>query len=92
MLTHDGRPFSFAIARGSVDLVDAALRAHFGEDSGLLPTNRVISVRQLKSLPAFDKAEQSAILNEVDEMVLDLYGVPPADRIRLRNRDGDSES
>ena len=75
VLTHGGRSFSFPIARGSADLVDAALRRHFGEDPGLLPTNRVISVRELKSLPAFDIAEQSAILNDVDEIVLDLYGV-----------------
>jgi type I restriction-modification system DNA methylase subunit len=85
VLTHDGRKLSFPIARGSADSVDAALRAHFGEDSGLVPANRATSVRELKSLPAFDKAAQSAILDDVDEMVLDLYGVPQADRIRLRN-------
>ncbi len=85
VLTHDGRELSFPIARGSADLVDAALRAHFGVDSGLMPANRAISVRELKSLPAFDEAAQSAILDEVDELVLDLYEVPKPDRARLRN-------
>lgn len=89
VLTHDGRDLSFPIARGSAELVDAALRAHFGEDSKLLTASRAISVRGLKLLPAFDDAAQSVILDQVDEMVLDLYGVPQADRIRLRNRDGD---
>ena len=75
VLVHDSRELSFPIARGSANLVDAALRARFGEDSGLLPGKRTTSVRALKSLPAFDDAAQSVILAEVDDMVLDLYGV-----------------
>ena len=78
VLTHGGREISFPIVRGSADLVDAAIRAHFGEDSRLPLGNRAISVRELRSLPVFDGAAQSAILNEADEMVLDLYGLPRA--------------
>jgi type I restriction-modification system DNA methylase subunit len=74
VITHGEREISFPIARGSADLVDAALGAHFG-DSGLLPASRVITVRELKSLPVFDEAAQSTILDEVEEIVLDLYGV-----------------
>lgn len=89
VLSHDGREMSFPIDRGYADLVEAALRAHFGENSDLLPANRSTSVRELKSLPVFDEAAQSAILDKVDEMALDLYRVPKGDRISLRNRDGD---
>jgi type I restriction-modification system DNA methylase subunit len=85
-LKHDGRELSFPIARNSADLVDAALRARFGEGLGLVPGNRTTSVKELKALPTLDAAAQSAILDEVDERVLDLYGVPQADRIRLSNR------
>ena len=73
ILTHGGRELSFPIARGYADLVDAALRAHFGEHSGQLPLNREISVRELKSLTALDEIAQSTILDKIDEMILDLY-------------------
>ena len=75
VLSHNGREISFPITRGSAELVDIALRAHFGEDYGLLPASRAISVRELKLLPVFDKETQTAILDKVDAMVLDLYGV-----------------
>ncbi|HUS18846.1 MAG TPA: hypothetical protein VMZ25_04305, partial [Terriglobales bacterium] len=73
-LTHDGREFSFPIARGSSDLVDSALRKRFADD-GLLPVNRAITIRELQSLPAFDPALQSAMLSDVDKMILELYGI-----------------
>lgn len=85
VLTSDGQEMSFPIARGAAGLVDEALRAHFGENPGLLAGNRSITVRELKSLPAFDQSSQTAILHQVDEMMLELYGMPQADRARLRN-------
>ena len=75
VVRHDGDEISFPIVRGGGDLVDAALRARFGENPDLLSGNRAISVRELKSLPAFDPAAQSAILEQVDEIVLELYGL-----------------
>ncbi len=91
VLTHDGRELSFPIAPGSADLVEAALRRHFREDPRILLANRSISVRELKSLPAFDETAQSKLLEQVDEMVFDLYAAPHADRPRLRNRGAESE-
>jgi type I restriction-modification system DNA methylase subunit len=86
VLTHGNGTLSFPVARGSAGLIDAALRARFGDDPGLLPA-RAISVRELKSLPAFDETAQSAILHEIDELLLDLYEIRQAERARLRNRD-----
>jgi hypothetical protein len=88
VLTRDDRELSFPIDRGSAGLVNAALRKHFGEDPGHLPMNRETSVRELKSLPAMEEVAQLAILEKVDDMVLDLYGIPQADRIHLRNLSG----
>ena len=86
VLTHGNGELSFPVARGSADLIDATLRARFGDDSGLLiPSDRAISVRELRSLPAFDESAQSAVLEEIDELLLGLYEIRPADRARLRN-------
>ena len=52
---------------------------------GLFDRERSISVRELKSLPAFDRAAQLAVLREVNERVLDLYGVAKGERASLRN-------
>jgi hypothetical protein len=86
VLTHRNEELSFPVARGSADLIDAALRARFGDDSGLIRIDRAISVGELRSLPAFDESAQSAILQEIDELVLDLYEIRQADRARLCNR------
>ena len=87
VLTHGNGELSFPVARGSADLIDATLRARFGNDPALIPGDRAISVRELKSLPAFDESAQSAILQEIDELLLGLYEIRQAERTRLRNRD-----
>ncbi len=74
-LTHGNDKISFSIAHGSAGLIDASLQGHFGKDAGLLRGDRAISVRELKSLPAFDESAQAAILQKVDEVLLDLYGI-----------------
>ena len=84
LCSHRGRELAFPIRRGATDLIEAALAAHFDADSGLLGCERSISVRELKSLPAFDVALQSKIFREVDERILDLYGVPESQRTELR--------
>lgn len=86
VLSHGNGELSFPVARGSADLIDATLRARFGDDSGLLiPSDRTISVKELRSLPAFDESAQSAVLEEIDELVLDLYEIRRAERTFLRN-------
>jgi type I restriction-modification system DNA methylase subunit len=88
-LSRNEHELSFPIDRGYAGVAESALRAHFSEESGFVPANRAISIRELKSLPAFDEAAQSAVLDQVDEMVLDLYGVTRAERTRLRKHDRD---
>ena len=83
-ITHRGRDLSFPIRRSSAGLVEAALAARFDAGGGLFDRKRPISVRELKSLPAFDRAAQLAVLREVDERVLDLYGVAKSERGGLR--------
>ena len=43
-------------------------------------------MRELKSVPAFDRAAQLTVLREVDERVLDLYGVAKSERGGLRKQ------
>ena len=84
LVTHRGGDLSFPIVHGAVGLVEAALRAWLNSEGGLFDHERSISVRDLKALPAFDRAAQLAVLREVDEQVLNLYRVPERERIRLR--------
>ena len=85
LVTHSGRDLSFPIRRSSVGLVEAALSDRFGTGGGLFDGERSISMRELKSLPAFDRAAQLAVIREVDERVLDLYGITKSERRGLRN-------
>ena len=84
LATHRRGDLSFPIRRGSAELVNAALAARFGAGEKLFDRDRSITVRELKSLPAFDRAEQLAVLRDVDEWVLDLYGVLRSERRGLR--------
>ena len=86
LLTHLGRNLSFPIKRSSAWLVEVALAARFDAGGGLFDRERSILVRELKSLPAFDRAAQLTVLREVDERVLDLYGVAKSERGGLRNQ------
>jgi hypothetical protein len=58
------------------------------DDSGrLMPTDRVIPVREWKSLCALEEEERSAILQKADRLPLDLYEIRENERFRLRRRD-----
>lgn len=62
------------IKRGASKLLEQALDAYF-KDLELMPGERAISLKELKSLSAFDKAEQDKIKEEIDELVFELYGL-----------------
>lgn len=84
VLSRDGDEHAYAIAAGRADLVKSTLEANFGERSQREPGARSISLEELKSLAVFDAKAQKAILDEIDEMVLDLYGLAEAEKARLR--------
>ena len=78
-----GRGLAFEIDREHAALVaDAIAEVDFGEE--LFGDRQSVSVSELKSLPAFDRAAQLALLRGADEGVLDLYGVEPSERQGLR--------
>ena len=85
LFTHRGRDLSFPIRTNSAKLVEAALAAQFDSGGGLFDGDGLISVRELKSLPMFDRTAQLAVLGEVDDRVLDLYGVTKTEREELRS-------
>jgi len=64
-------------------LVEAALEARFGADFGLLGEERPISTSELRTLPAFDQSAQRRALGQVDEWILDLYGIAQSKRRKL---------
>ncbi|MYH34641.1 MAG: hypothetical protein F4133_12670 [Gammaproteobacteria bacterium] len=86
LVSHRGSDISFPIRRNSVGLVRAALAARFDAGGKLFGGDQSISVRELKSLPAFDRAAQSAVLRKVEERILDMYGVTDRERADLLSR------
>jgi len=67
------------IRRGASKLVEQVLDTRF-KDLELMPGERAISLAELRSLPAFDKAEQDKIKEEIDELVFELYGLTETER------------
>ena len=72
-----GTELAFPIRSGGKKVVEMALQ-QAGVPDGPVP------VEQLISLPAFDHVAQATALAEVDELVLDLYGVSKSARRGLR--------
>ena len=85
LIAHRRRDLAFPIHRNSVELVESALAARFDVGGALFESDQSISVGGLKSLPAFDQSKQLAVLGEVDERILDLYGVAKNERDILRD-------
>ena len=86
LVSHRGRDMSFPIRRNSVGLVKAALAARFDTRGEMFGSEQSTSVRELKSLPAFDPAAQSAVLGQAEERILDMYGVTDRERTDLLSR------
>ncbi len=84
VVSHRGVDLEYQVKRGAAPLVEAALAGESASGGELFDRQGSILTAELRALPAFDPSMQQAVLEEVDEWVLDLYGIPKSRRPSLR--------